>query len=88
MLPSRNNLTLSVTNQQTSLPQGYFACQLNRSEQFLKIFRLSRLCDGRQDCWQGSDELTDDLRYVFLNILLLLLLIPFFFLVLQFQYQS
>ena len=28
-----------------SLLQGYFACQLNKSEQFLKIFRLSRLCD-------------------------------------------
>ena len=39
-----------ATNENTSasklsLLQGYFACQLNKSEQFLKIFRLSRLCD-------------------------------------------
>ena len=42
--------------------QGYFACQLNKSEQFLKIFRLSRLCDQRPDCFKGSDELVKDLR--------------------------
>ena len=44
------------------LLQGYFACQLNKSEQFLKIFRLSRLCDQRPDCFKGSDELEEDLR--------------------------
>ena len=43
--------------------QGYFACQLNKSEQFLKIFRLSRLCDQRPDCFKGSDELEKDLRW-------------------------
>ena len=45
-----------------NLEEGYFACQLNQSEIFLKIFKLSRLCDGRNDCYQGSDELSDDLR--------------------------
>ena len=45
-----------------NLEEGYFACQLNQSENFLKIFKLSRLCDGRDDCYQGSDELSDDLR--------------------------
>ena len=45
-----------------NLEEGYFACQLNQSENFLKIFKLSRLCDGREDCYQGSDELSDDLR--------------------------
>ena len=30
-----------------NLEEGYFACQLNQSENFLKIFKLSRLCDGR-----------------------------------------
>ena len=80
-----------ATNENTSasklsLLQGYFACQLNKSEQFLKIFRLSRLCDQvelvlylwdfpnkdlklnfcfqRPDCFKGSDELEEDLRYV------------------------
>ena len=45
-----------------NLEEGYFACQLNQSENFLKIFKLSRLCDGKGDCYQGSDELTDELR--------------------------
>ena len=45
-----------------NLEEGYFACQLNQSEKFLKIFKLSRLCDGREDCYQGSDELREDLR--------------------------
>ena len=45
-----------------NLEEGYFACQLNQSENFLKIFKLSRLCDGKGDCYQGSDELSDELR--------------------------
>ena len=45
-----------------NLEEGYFACQLNQSEKFLKIFKLSRLCDGKEDCYQGSDELREDLR--------------------------
>ena len=45
-----------------NLEEGYFACQLNQSEKFLKIFKISRLCDGTSDCYQGSDELYDELR--------------------------
>ena len=45
-----------------NLEEGYFACQLNQSENFLKIFKLSRLCDGKGDCYQSSDELRDELR--------------------------
>ena len=45
-----------------NLEEGYFACQLNQSEKFLKIFKISRLCDYKEDCWQGSDELYDELR--------------------------
>jgi hypothetical protein len=45
-----------------NLEEGYFACQFNSSEQFLKIFRLSRLCDGVSDCFQASDELRDYLK--------------------------
>ena len=45
-----------------NLEEGYFACQLNMSEKFLKIFKISRLCDYKEDCWQGSDELYDELR--------------------------
>ena len=45
-----------------NLEEGYFACQLNQSEKFLKIFKISRLCDYKEDCWRGSDELYDELR--------------------------
>ena len=45
-----------------NLEEGYFACQLNESEKFLKIFKISRLCDYKEDCYQGSDELYDELR--------------------------
>ena len=47
-----------------NLEEGYFACQLNESEKFLKIFRISRLCDYKEDCYKGSDELQKDLRYL------------------------
>ncbi|TRY77381.1 hypothetical protein TCAL_07911, partial [Tigriopus californicus] len=40
--------------------EGYFACQMNTSEKFLKLFQLSRLCDGVDDCFMGSDELRDE----------------------------
>ena len=42
--------------------EGYFACQVNASQKFLKLFRLSRLCDGLQDCYQGTDELRDTIQ--------------------------
>ena len=47
-----------------NLEEGYFACQLNESEKFLKIFKISRLCDYKDDCYLGSDELYDELRWV------------------------
>ena len=42
-----------------NLEEGYFACQLNSSEKFLKLYHLSRLCDGTEDCWEGSDEILE-----------------------------
>jgi EGF domain len=45
-----------------NIEEGYFACQVNSSEKYLKIFRLSRLCDGIVDCFEGSDELGDALK--------------------------
>eukprot|EP00094_Tigriopus_californicus_P008215 TCALIF_07911-PA protein Name:"Similar to Nid2 Nidogen-2 (Rattus norvegicus)" AED:0.21 eAED:0.21 QI:0/1/0.77/1/0.87/1/9/315/2645 len=33
---------------------------MNTSEKFLKLFQLSRLCDGVDDCFMGSDELRDE----------------------------
>jgi len=42
--------------------EGYFACQVNASEKFLKLFRLSRLCDGFDDCYKGTDELVDTIK--------------------------
>ena len=45
-----------------NIEEGYFACQVNASERYLKLFKLSRLCDGQEDCYQGSDELTEQLK--------------------------
>ena len=45
-----------------NLEEGYFACQLNDSSKFLKLFHLSRLCDGHTDCYGGSDELEKELK--------------------------
>ena len=45
-----------------NIDEGYFACQVNASEKYLKLFKLSRLCDGVQDCYQASDELTEILK--------------------------
>ena len=45
-----------------NIEEGYFACQVNASEKYLKLFKLSRLCDGVPDCFEGSDELTDQLQ--------------------------
>ena len=36
--------------------------QVNASENYLKLFRISRLCDGVGDCHEASDELSEHLR--------------------------
>lgn len=45
-----------------NLEDGYFGCQVNESVEFLQIYELSRLCDGLQDCYMGSDELRKELK--------------------------
>jgi hypothetical protein len=45
-----------------NIEEGYFACQVNASEKYLKLFKLSRLCDGIGDCFEASDELSDELK--------------------------
>ena len=48
----------------SALPPSDFACgnQVNTSENYLKLFRISRLCDGVGDCHEASDELSEHLR--------------------------
>lgn len=45
-----------------NVDDGYFACQVNSTETFVKVFKISRLCDGLPDCFQGADELKDFLN--------------------------
>lgn len=45
-----------------NLEDGYFGCQVNESVEFLQIYELSRLCDGLQDCYMGSDEKRKELK--------------------------
>ena len=45
-----------------NLEDGYFGCQVNESVEFLQIYDLSRLCDGYQDCFMGSDESRKELK--------------------------
>ena len=45
-----------------NLEEGYFACQILPSSKFLKLFKLSRLCDGTNDCYKGSDELVEEMK--------------------------
>ena len=45
-----------------NLEDGYFGCQVNESVEFLQLYELSRLCDGLQDCFMGSDELRKELK--------------------------
>lgn len=44
------------------MEDGYFGCQVNESVEFLQIYDISRLCDGLQDCFMGSDEKKRDLK--------------------------
>ena len=45
-----------------NLEDGYFGCQVNDSADFLQLFELSQLCDGRPQCFRGSDELSLELK--------------------------
>lgn len=45
-----------------NLEDGYFGCQVNESTDYLQLFELSKLCDGAQDCYRGSDEQHDKLK--------------------------
>lgn len=45
-----------------NLEDGYFGCQVNESTDYLQLFELSRICDGRPDCYMGSDEQSKELR--------------------------
>lgn len=45
-----------------NLEDGYFGCQVNESTTVLQLYELSRLCDGQQDCYKGSDELRRELK--------------------------
>lgn len=45
-----------------NLEDGYFGCQVNESTDYLQLFELSRICDGRPDCFMGSDESGKDLK--------------------------
>ena len=45
-----------------NLEDGYFGCQVNESTDFLQLFELSKLCDGLPQCFQGSDEVSLELK--------------------------
>ena len=45
-----------------NLEEGFFGCQVNESSEFLQIFKISNLCDGKSDCYQGSDENQKELK--------------------------
>jgi hypothetical protein len=45
-----------------NLEDGYFGCQVNESTDFLQLFELSKLCDGIPQCFQGSDEVSLELK--------------------------
>lgn len=45
-----------------NLEDGYFGCQVNESTDYLQLYELSKLCDGAQDCYMGSDESRKDLK--------------------------
>ena len=45
-----------------NLEEGFFGCQVNESSEFLQIFKISNLCDGKSDCYLGSDENQKELK--------------------------
>lgn len=51
-----------------NLEDGFFGCQVNESTQVLQLFELSKLCDGKRDCFRGTDELAKELKCTSKNI--------------------
>ncbi|GLH00246.1 Uncharacterized protein GBIM_06680, partial [Gryllus bimaculatus] len=45
-----------------NLEDGYFGCQVNESTDVLQLYELSKLCNGKPDCFMGSDELRQELK--------------------------
>lgn len=58
-----------------NIEDGYFGCQVNQSTDVLQLYELSKLCDGYQDCYQGSDELSRELKCTSKSTLLLTLIL-------------
>ena len=59
------DLTQALPNQEVfwlNIEEGYFACQVNESKKYIKLFKLSRLCDGNEDCYRATDELPVHLK--------------------------
>lgn len=62
---TRNNLKNSRFRNEVfflNLEDGYFGCQVNDSTDYLQLYELSKLCDGKQDCFLGSDEQNKELK--------------------------
>ena len=62
---SRNNIGIFGLKKEVfflNLEDGYFGCQVNESTDYLQLYELSKLCDGTQDCFLGSDELSRHLK--------------------------
>ena len=45
-----------------NLEEGFFGCQVNETTDVLQIFKVEKLCDGKSDCYLGSDENQKELK--------------------------
>ena len=45
-----------------NLEDGFFGCQVNASVDILQLFEISKLCDGKPNCYLGSDESNKKLK--------------------------
>jgi hypothetical protein len=45
-----------------NLEEGFFGCQVNETTEVLQIFKVEKLCDGKSDCYLGSDENQKELK--------------------------
>ena len=52
----------NIANVGSVLNSALCGKQVNSSENYLKLFKISRLCDGVGDCHAASDELQEHLR--------------------------